>query len=74
MAERGHPERFVSTTEAWPETVEKGPFKVGFLPISHSIPESSGLVIERQDLWKKKVCGGTFTGCAEADAIIAAVQ
>ena len=46
MAERGHPERFVSTTEAWPETVEKGPFKVGFLPISHSIPESSGLVID----------------------------
>ena len=46
MAERGHPERVVSTTEAWPETVEKGPFKVGFLPISHSIPESSGLVID----------------------------
>ena len=46
MAERGHPERVVSTTEAWPETVEKGPFKVGFLPISHSIPESSGLIID----------------------------
>ena len=46
MAERGHPESVVSTTEAWPETVEKGPFKVGFLPISHSIPESSGLVID----------------------------
>ena len=46
MAERGHPERVVSTIEAWPETVEKGPFKVGFLPISHSIPESSGLVID----------------------------
>ena len=46
MLERGHPERVVSTIEAWPETVEKGPFKVGFLPISHSIPESSGLVID----------------------------
>ena len=46
MGERGHPERVVSTIEAWPETVEKGPFKVGFLPISHSIPESSGLVID----------------------------
>ncbi len=46
MVERGHPERVVSTIEAWPETVEKGPFKVGFLPISHSIPESSGLVID----------------------------
>jgi len=46
MVERGHPERVVSTIEAWPETVEKGPFKVGFLPISHSIPESSGLVVD----------------------------
>ncbi len=46
MVERGHPERVVSTIEAWPEAVEKGPFKVGFLPISHSIPESSGLVID----------------------------
>ena len=46
MVERGHPERVVSTIEAWPETVEKGPFEVGFLPISHSIPESSGLVID----------------------------
>ena len=32
------------------------------------------IVLERQDLWKQKVCGGTFTSCAEADAIIAAVQ
>ena len=46
MVERGHPQRVVSTIEAWPENVEKGPFKVGFLPISHSIPESSGLVID----------------------------
>ena len=46
MAERGHPEHVVSTIEAWPGTVEKCPFKVGFLPISHSIPESSGLVID----------------------------
>ncbi len=46
MVERGHPERVVSTIEAWPETVEMGPFEVGFLPISHSIPESSGLVID----------------------------
>ncbi len=28
------------------ETIEAGPFKVGFVPISHSIPESSGLVID----------------------------
>lgn len=31
---------------AWPETVGAGPFTVGFLPISHSIPESAGLVID----------------------------
>ena len=29
-----------------PEQVEVGPFKVGFIPISHSIPESSGLIID----------------------------
>ena len=46
MDDRGHPERAVITASAWPETVEVGPFKVGFVPISHSIPESSGLVIE----------------------------
>lgn len=31
---------------AWPEQVSAGPFKVGFLPIAHSIPESAGLVID----------------------------
>ncbi|MEO0751922.1 MAG: ribonuclease J [Pseudomonadota bacterium] len=46
MDERGHPERAVITASAWPEVVELGPFKVGFVPISHSIPESSGLVID----------------------------
>ena len=46
MDDRGHPERAVITASAWPETVEVGPFKVGFVPISHSIPESSGLVID----------------------------
>ncbi|MEL6120582.1 MAG: ribonuclease J [Pseudomonadota bacterium] len=46
MDDRGHPERAVITASAWPETVEAGPFKVGFVPISHSIPESSGLVID----------------------------
>ena len=36
----------VRTVSPWPEVVEAGPFKVGFVPISHSIPESSGLVID----------------------------
>ncbi|WP_238367100.1 ribonuclease J [Mesobacterium pallidum] len=46
MDERGHPDRTVRTASAWPETVKAGPFEVGFLPISHSIPESSALVID----------------------------
>lgn len=31
---------------AAPDFVEAGPFKVQFLPVSHSIPEASGLIIE----------------------------
>lgn len=31
---------------AYPEVVTAGPFKVSFLPISHSIPESAGLLID----------------------------
>lgn len=46
MAEHGHPEKAVRTVSPWPETVKAGPFTVGFAPISHSIPESSGLVID----------------------------
>ncbi len=36
----------VHVMEAWPEQVELGPFKVGFIPVAHSIPEASGLVID----------------------------
>ncbi|MGB0798225.1 MAG: ribonuclease J [Planktomarina sp.] len=39
----------VTTVSAWPEQIDVGPFKVGFVPISHSIPESSGLVIDSPD-------------------------
>lgn len=46
MEERGHSERSVTTVSPWPETVQAGPFSVGFVPISHSIPESSGMVID----------------------------
>jgi len=46
MVEQGHPEKAVRTVSAWPEVVEAGPFSVGFVSISHSIPESSGLVID----------------------------
>ncbi|MFV2035404.1 MAG: ribonuclease J, partial [Halocynthiibacter sp.] len=34
------------TASPWPDTIKAGPFSVSFLPLSHSIPESSGLVID----------------------------
>jgi ribonuclease J len=46
MEDHGHSPRNVKTVMKWPETVDVGPFKVGFAPISHSIPESSALVID----------------------------
>lgn len=39
----------VKEVGAWPETTDLGPFKVGFLPISHSIPEASAIVIDTPD-------------------------
>ncbi len=46
MSEHGHAEDAVQIVRPWPKMTEAGPFKVGFVPISHSIPESSGLVID----------------------------
>ncbi|MGC1505052.1 MAG: ribonuclease J [Sulfitobacter sp.] len=46
MDEHGHPADAIHVTTAWPQQVTVGPFTVGFLPISHSIPESSALVID----------------------------
>ncbi len=46
IEEYGHDPETVHITPAWPEQVEAGPFKVGFAPISHSIPESSALIID----------------------------
>lgn len=46
MAEFGYSDKAVKTVSPWPETVTVGPFTVGFVPISHSIPESSALVID----------------------------
>ena len=46
MSEHGHPDEAVQTVGAWPHQQGAGPFQVGFLPISHSIPESSSLVID----------------------------
>ncbi|SLN44485.1 Ribonuclease J 1 [Pseudoruegeria aquimaris] len=46
MEDAGQPADEVRTASAFPEMIEAGPFKVGYLPVSHSIPESSGLVID----------------------------
>ncbi|RMH48235.1 MAG: ribonuclease J [Alphaproteobacteria bacterium] len=43
---RGEHPGIVNVTGPMPEMVEAGPFRVGFLPVSHSIPESSSLVID----------------------------
>lgn len=46
MEEAGQDPDEVITAAAYPEKIEVGPFKVAFVPISHSIPESAGLVID----------------------------
>ncbi|MEM7319293.1 MAG: ribonuclease J [Pseudomonadota bacterium] len=46
MEDRGQPPDAVHTASAWPEKIQAGPFSVGFLPVSHSIPESAALVID----------------------------
>ncbi|MFP4275066.1 MAG: ribonuclease J [Paracoccaceae bacterium] len=46
MEERGQPARAVQVAEPWPAMTAAGPFTVGFVPVSHSIPESSALVID----------------------------
>ncbi|WP_299416559.1 ribonuclease J [uncultured Sulfitobacter sp.] len=46
MAEYNHPDDAVTIVGTFPHQVDAGPFKVGFQPISHSIPESSALVID----------------------------
>jgi ribonuclease J len=46
MERAGQPTDAVRQVDAWPHQVHAGPFRVGFLPIAHSIPESSALVID----------------------------
>ncbi|MXQ07753.1 MBL fold metallo-hydrolase [Alphaproteobacteria bacterium GH1-50] len=46
MEEQGQNPDNVTVIPPWPQTMTAGPFKLGFVPISHSIPESSGLVID----------------------------
>ncbi|GGA22096.1 ribonuclease J [Neptunicoccus cionae] len=46
MEEHGQDIDRIEVIGSYPEMVELGPFKVGFMPVSHSIPEASGLVID----------------------------
>ena len=46
LEENGQSGRIVNVVSAWPDTSKVGPFEVSYLPVSHSIPESSALVID----------------------------
>lgn len=46
LEEQGHDRSTVQIHEPRPEWVEAGPFRVQFVPMSHSIPEASALLIE----------------------------
>lgn len=46
MSEYGYSDDAVRTVSPWPSMTQAGPFSIGFLPMSHSIPESSALVID----------------------------
>lgn len=49
MAEHGQPEGAVNVVGIYPEVITCGPMSVSYLPISHSIPESAGLLIDTPD-------------------------
>jgi ribonuclease J len=46
MERAGQDTTMVRQVDPWPRTVHAGPFTVGFVPVSHSIPECSSLVID----------------------------
>ena len=46
LTEQGQPEGVVRVVDVYPHVIDCGPLKVSFLPISHSIPESAGLLID----------------------------
>ena len=46
MERSGHDTGAVRQADAWPHVTHAGPFTVGFVPVSHSIPEASCLVID----------------------------
>ncbi|MDJ1007186.1 MAG: ribonuclease J [Paracoccaceae bacterium] len=46
LDEAGQDERVVEICQPWPEMRRLGPFDIAFLPVSHSIPETSAIVID----------------------------
>ena len=46
LQEQGQSDNVVTVVEPYPAVIDCGPFKVSYVPISHSIPESAGLVID----------------------------
>lgn len=46
LEENGQNSRIVNVVSSWPDTTKVGPFEVSYLPVPHSIPESSALVID----------------------------
>lgn len=46
LEESGQDPRAVRIVQPYPGAVEAGPFRVSFVPISHSIPESAALIID----------------------------
>ncbi|TYB83519.1 ribonuclease J [Maritimibacter fusiformis] len=46
LEDSGQDPDIVRITQPYPATTEAGPFTVSFVPLSHSIPESAGLVID----------------------------
>ncbi|MEO1641347.1 MAG: ribonuclease J [Pseudomonadota bacterium] len=49
LAEHGHPDSVVKVVDPYPHMITCGPMTVSYLPISHSIPESAGLLIDTPD-------------------------
>jgi ribonuclease J len=49
LEEHGGSPNVVKVVDPYPHVITCGPFKVSYLPISHSIPESAGLLIDTPD-------------------------
>ena len=46
LEENGQTGQIVKIVSSWPDIIKVGPFEVSYIPVSHSIPESSALVID----------------------------